>query len=110
MKKNNAGNDVSENLVMLTVVLACIFGLFLFFGRGYSCLFVDDTVAVRALEAQGMKQVKVTGHAYSFVPWRGGSDSDRIRYDCEAVNPANQTVKMYVFTGMFFKGATVRTF
>ena len=72
-------------------------------------MFVDEDVAVRALEAQGFTKVEVVDKAYYFIGMRGGDQSDSVRFECEAINPAGKRVTMHVFSGWLFKGATIRT-
>lgn len=81
------------------VVLAC-------FPTG---LFVDQDIAVRALESHGFTEVVVVDRATCFIALRGGEKSDSVRFTCRAINPAGQPVTMYVFSGWLFKGATIRT-
>ncbi len=70
---------------------------------------VKEATAVKALETQGFKDVKIINRNCSFIHLRGGGDRDKVRFTAEATNPAGQKVKVYIFSGWPFKGATVRS-
>jgi hypothetical protein len=98
--KRESGSTLVEILIAVVIVLAVFFGCF----RG---AFVDESVAVRALEKSGYSHVRITDHKWFVVGLRG-CGRDAARFDAIARNPAGQEVKVFVCAGWLFKGATVR--
>lgn len=74
-----------------------------------SGLLVKESKAVRALETQGFSEITITDRAWFMVSMRGGDKSDCVRFTATATNPAGKRVRVYVFSGWLFKGATIRT-
>lgn len=104
MKINKKGNTEGPATFILALLL-----LGIVFMGSYSCaLAIPDSRAVDALKVQGFKDVKVVHKDMFFVSCKGGSESDSVRFVCEATNPANQKVKIYVYCG-YWKGSTVRS-
>ncbi len=72
-------------------------------------MFVDEDVAVKALETQGFSNVQVVEKDWVFVCFKGGDGYDNVKFTAIATNPAGKTVEVCVFAGWPFKAATVRT-
>jgi hypothetical protein len=107
--KESIGSKFGIAIIGIIVVAVVFF--FVTWATGairYSGYFVSKDTAVKALTTHGFKDVVVVKRNCSFLGWRGGSDSDSVRFVCEAINPAGQRVTMYVFSGVL-KGATIRT-
>ncbi len=100
---NQHGSTVVEWLIVVAIILM-LFGMV--FPTG---MFVGESKAVRALETQGYRDVKITGKAIWFVALRGGDSKDAVRFSADATNPIGQHVKVYVFSGWLFKASTIRT-
>ena len=80
--------------------------LFLSCCRG---IFVNEDVATRALETQGFSEIQIVDKDWLFVSLRGGGREDAVRFTAIATNPVGKQVKVFVFAGWPFKGATIRT-
>lgn len=63
----------------------------------------DATEARRILQAQGYKNIQITG--YNF--WGCGKD-DAYHTGFTAISPNNTPISGTVCSGMFFKGSTIR--
>lgn len=88
-------------VVMLFVLVAIVVS---------SCgAFVDESVAVRAMETQGYSNVKITGKHIWFTSWQGCGKEDDVKFDVVATNPIGKRVELFVCAGWLFKGATVRS-
>lgn len=79
--------------------------LWLVFCRG---IIVNQDVAVRTLETQGFSDIQVAGSAWFLVGFRGCDAHDATRFTMRAKNPLGTEVNVYVCTGAFFKGGTIR--
>lgn len=71
--------------------------------------FVDESVAVDALQKQGFADINITKKEWLFVGLRGCSEDDSVKFTAIAKNPRNETVEVYVCSGWLFKGSTVRS-
>lgn len=71
--------------------------------------FVDESVAIKALQKQGFTDINITGKEWLFVGFRGCSEDDSVKFTAIAKNPRNETVEVYVCSGWLFKGSTVRS-
>ena len=71
--------------------------------------FVDESVAIKALQKQGFTDINITGKEWLFVGLRGCSEDDSVKFTVIAKNPRNETVEVYVCSGWLFKGSTVRS-
>ena len=71
--------------------------------------FVDDSIAIKALQKQGFTDINITGKEWLFVGFRGCSEDDSVKFTAIAKNPRNETVEVYVCSGWLFKGSTVRS-
>lgn len=72
-------------------------------------VWVDKSVAVRALEIQGYQNIEVLDHAWFVVGMRGCDEKDAARFTVRATNALGKNVELYVCSGWIFKGATIRT-
>lgn len=63
--------------------------------------------AVRAAEAMGYSNIKVTGRHTVFPGLQGCGENDMVKFDVSGVGPKGVTRTFFVCDG-FFKGATVR--
>lgn len=95
---NNGSGGILYIIFFLVVIL-------LIFGRG---IFVNQDVAVRTLEAQGYSNIQIVDKAWFMVGFRGCDDRDAARFTAKVTNPAGKPAKVYVCTGVIFKGGTVR--
>jgi hypothetical protein len=86
-------------------VILFLVGLFIGLFRG---ILASEDVAVRALEAQGYSNIQIVDHAWFAVGFRGCGESDAARFTARATNPAGNSTEVYVCTGVFFKGGTIR--
>lgn len=104
MKKNDKNGTalILYTLATLAMLVLVVFGLF-------AGNFVDESVALRALENQGFEQVRILNKDIFFVSLRGCDKSDAAKFDAVAVNPAGKEVQVYVCSGWLLKGATVRS-
>ena len=89
------------NLVIIEIIL-----FFLFLFRG---VLVSQDVAVRALEAQGHSNIEIVDSAWFAVGLRGCDTGDAARFTARVINPAGKPAEIYVCSGAFFKGGTIRT-
>lgn len=83
------------------IVLMIVFSMF----RG---AFVNQDIAVRALDTAGYTEIEIIDEAFFFMALRGGEKSDAARFHAKAINPVGKEVDVYVFSGWLFKGATIR--
>lgn len=90
----------------LIVVLMIIGFVFLAFFAG---LLVDEGVAIRTLETHGFSNIQIVDRDWFFIPIRGGSETDNVRFEAVATNPAGEFVTVYVYAGWPFKAGTIRT-
>ncbi|OGZ18036.1 MAG: hypothetical protein A2V72_01250 [Candidatus Nealsonbacteria bacterium RBG_13_37_56] len=95
-----------EKVVMSLIVVAVIAVLFFAFFGG---VFVSESRAIKCLETQGYSDIEIINHAWFMIGLRGGDTKDAARFTVMATNPVGRKVKVYVFTGFLFKGATIRT-
>ncbi len=79
--------------------------LFMGFCRG---ILTDQDVAIRTLEAQGYSDIEIIDKAWWAVGFRGCDESDATRFTAQATNPTGNRVEVYVCTGAFVKGGTIR--
>lgn len=86
------------NFAILIIVL-------LIFARGVCC---DEREAIRALKIRGYTKVELVEHKYVAVAFRG-CGTDAARFDMKAINPAGEEVEVFICTGLWLKGATLRT-
>ena len=103
MRQSSSGFTLLEALVVLAVVLVFAAALF------PTGIFVNERIAVRALEDQGFSKVQVTDRAIWFIGFRGGEHSDAVRFTRTGLNPLGRRVTTHVFSGWLWKGATIRT-
>jgi hypothetical protein len=71
-------------------------------------IFASQDVAVRTLEAQGFSDIQIVDHAWFAVGMRGCDNKDAARFTATGINPAGKPTKVYVCTGVIFKGGTIR--
>lgn len=83
-------------------------GILLFVLLSSRGVFASKNVAMRTLEAHGYENIKVVDHAWLVVGFRGCDMSDAARFTMNATNPAGKPTTVYVCTGVFLKGGTVR--
>ncbi len=103
--RNRKGS--SDGIVSLIILLIFIFVVFpLVSCRG---AFVNKDIAVRALEKQGYSNIEIINHQYFLVGWKGCDDKDAAKFTARAINPTGNKVEVFVCTGWFLKGATIRT-
>ena len=79
------------------------------FGGLFRGVFVNESVAIQAMEDRGFSEVEVDGSAWFLVGLRGCSEKDAARFDVTAINPAGNRVSLSVCSGWPFKGATIRS-
>lgn len=92
-----------EEVVGAVIVMATVF-VYIFGG-----LFVDSSVAVKALKNQGFTNVQVLDRDWLLVGFRGCDGLDAAKFTVRAVNPVGDTVETCVCSGWPFKNATIRT-
>lgn len=90
------------------LVLQILFVLTLIFLGEFGGLFASPQVAVRTLEAQGYSNVQIVDHSWFAMGFRGCDSHDSARFTAIATNPAGKPSQVYVCTGFFFKGGTIR--
>ena len=84
----------------------CVVFFVLLFFRG-AC--VDQSSAVRAMNAAGHKDVRVGSHKWFMVGFRGCEATDAALFPVFSTNPAGDKVVQIVCVGWPFKAATIRT-
>jgi len=89
----------------IVVVLIAVVLIFFGFCAG---LLVSEDVAIKTLETHGFSDIQIVDRAWFLIPLRGGSNTDNVRFEATAVNPAGHIVTVYVYAGWPFKGGTVR--
>ena len=72
-------------------------------------IFVSEDVDIKALETQGYSNIEIVDNVWFAMFPRGGEGSDAARFTAIATNPIGKQVAIYVFSDLFFKGATIRT-
>ena len=101
---------MKDNIIDFLVVLIIVLIILGLFGIGFfGGLLVDEGVAIRTLETQGFSNIQIVDRDWLFVPLRGGSNTDNVRFEAVATNPAGEVVTVYVYAGWPFKGGTIRT-
>ena len=83
-------------------------GIMIFVISIFSGIFVDQSIAKRALENQGFTHVRVIDKQWFFVGMRG-CGRDVAKFTAHAVNSEAKEVEVFVCVGWPFKGATVRS-
>ena len=101
-KKKKGYLDLIETVVFLIAIVIVAITMC----RG---VLVDESKAVRALEAQGFSDIEITDKAWFIVGLRGCSEHDAVKFMATATNPVGKKVEVYVCSGWIFKGATIRT-
>lgn len=97
--------DVTIGIIVFIIVIAL---LCLVACRG--CISpVTSEDAIEVAKNQGYSNAKVVSRDYLFVGYRGCSDEDSLRFVIKAKNPLGKSVQIYVCTGFWLKGATVRS-
>jgi len=99
MREYPGSDRLSASVIFLAVFL------FVGFGRG---IFASQDVAVRTLESQGYSNIRIVDHAWLAVGFRGCDRLDAARFTAKVTNPAGKPAKVYVCTGVLFKGGTIR--
>ena len=92
--------------LLLVLALAVALGLFV---EGCPGRMVDQRVAIRAVETNSFTNPVILKRDVNFVCYKGGGRGDVVRFTVEATNPIGQRVKVYIYCGWPFKGATMRT-
>ena len=88
-----------------TVMILFIAVLVFAFSRG---AFVGESIAIRTLETQGYSNIKIVDHIWFLIGVRGCDGGDAARFTAKATNPVGKPVEVFVCTGLFFKGGTIR--
>jgi len=70
---------------------------------------VPESKATTALQTQGYSNIQIVDRAWLAIYWRGGAADDVVRFQAQATNPIGQNVKVYIYAGWPFKGATIRS-
>ena len=96
-------DDFAKFFLNLLFVIGFI--VFIFF-RG---VFVSKDVAERSLHIQGYSNIEVIDKAWFLVGLRSCGANDAARFTATATNPIGNEVELYVCSGVWFKGATIRT-
>ena len=65
--------------------------------------FVDESVAIKALQKQGFTDINITKKEWIFVGFLGCGEDDSVKFTAIAKNPRNETVDIYVCSGWLFK-------
>ncbi len=89
----------------LPYLLIALVVLSIWTGRG---VIASPDVAIRTLAAQGFSNVQIVDHTWFAVGFRGCDEKDAARFTARATNAAGRPAEVYVCTGVFFKGGTVR--
>lgn len=95
---------MDKGKLVIVLFFVVLFGFV--FTRG---LWVNENVAVRALETQGYQNIQVVDHVWFAVGMRGCGEKDAARFTVRATNALGKNVELYVCSGWIFKGATIRT-
>ncbi len=96
-----------ENIIAIFLYICLVVAIIgLSIGRG---IFVDESVAARALENQGFSEVNIVEKHWFFVGFRGCDSGDAAQFVVRCKNPANKEVEVFVCSGWPFKGSTIRT-
>lgn len=69
----------------------------------------DPQRAVRALETQGYRNVRITYYRWFMVSSRGCNNTHAARFDAEATNPVGRRVTLFVCVGAAGHGSTIHT-
>ena len=88
--------------MIVVIVVAIVLSIF----RG---LFVDQLIAVRALEKQGYENIQISEKDWFIVGLRGCDGKDAAKFVARATNSLKKEVELNVCVGWPFKGATIRT-
>jgi|SRR3989344_8153924 len=94
---------------LVFMILALGVFLYFIFASVFGGLFIDQEVAIRALETQGFSDIRIVDRDWFAVSRKGGAFDDSVRFVAIATNPAGKRVEVYVFAGWPYKGATIRT-
>ena len=97
---------MEDGEIKIVIYLICLLLVVALSFRG-GC--VGESSAIRALETQGYSNIRIVDKAIFAMGCRGGDQSDAARFTAIATNSLGKEVKIYVFVGWPFKGATVRT-
>jgi len=89
---------------LLTAITAIILIFYLFRG-----IFVDESLAVQALENQGFTHVEIVERNWFLVGLRGCDSKDAAIFVADATNPIGKKVQLDVCVGWPLKGATLRS-
>ncbi len=100
MRRNWQSIGTVAYVIFICVILAFVIS------RG---LWVDKSIAVRALEKQGYSDIRIIDYDWFMVGLRGCSGSDAAKFTAVAKNPAGKEVECFVCAGWPFKRATIRT-
>lgn len=90
-----------------TPIVILIVGLILILILAYACSLGNEghrAQAVRALEAYGLRDIRV---GKEYVPLLRGGEGDDFAFDCDGTTSEGKRVKVTVYLG-FLKDATVR--
>ena len=90
---------------LIIVCGVCIFWLIFILGCG---ALVDESEAIRTLEAAGYTEVSCPTSNWVFASWSGCSKEDDVAFKCTAVNPGGVRVKLVVCSNALLKGSTIR--
>ncbi len=94
-------------------IARCFVYIFLVLGI-IACLcvgyFNKEEKAINALDTAGYSDITITSHHWFAVGLLGCSHGDASKFDAIATNPAGKQVELYVCTGFWFKGSTIRTY
>ncbi len=101
MYRDDGGIFFFGTLALLSIALTV--------GSVFRGAFVDESVAVSALETQGYSDIRIMERHWFLVGLRGCDGDDAAQFATEATNPAGKRVQLYVCAGWPFKGATIRT-
>lgn len=100
---------MSDYAGLFGILAVILIGGALFLGSGFFYgIVISDDIAYRALEANGFSNVSKIEKDTFFVDWKGGGNDDVVKFTVEATNPVGKQVKVAVFAGWPFKGATIR--
>lgn len=104
MKKSSSGFTALELLMSLVILAVVVLG-----ATGF-CIgkWADPSVATRTLESGGYSNIQIIDHSWFVVGLRGCDVNDTARFTVRATNPAGKQTEMFVCSGTFFKGGTIR--
>ena len=96
---------IRSNWQPIALILLALLVLVAFNCRGF---FVEDTVILRTVKAQGFINYTVTDKAWFMVGWRGCDQNDAVKFEVTAFTKNKEKIDFIACAGWPFKGTTIR--